>query len=92
MLKYCACPTRTPTCCKGACKLCLVGNRLTHGPEARHAPVEGEALTVFYALHQTSYYIHGYTDLTVATDHKPLIGLLNDRSVTNVDNRRLINL
>ena len=90
--KYCASTTRTPTCCKGGWKLYLVGSRFTHGPEARYAPVEGEALAVVYALHQTRNYIHGCTDLTAATYHKPLIGLLKYHSLTEVDNRRLLNL
>ena len=45
-----------------------------------------------YALHQTKYYILGCSDLTIATDHKPLVGILNDRSLTEIDNRRLLNL
>ena len=90
--KYCSCTTRTPICCEGGWKLCLVGSRFTHGPETRYAPVEGEALAVVYALHQTRYYIQGCADLTVATDHKPLVGILNERSLTDIDNRRLLNL
>ena len=30
--------------------------------------------------------------LIVATDHKPLFGVLNDRSLTDIVNRRLLNL
>ena len=92
MQKYCEFLNRIATCCKGGWKLCLVGKKFTHGPETRYAPLEDEALAVVYALYQTRYYIQGCTDLTVATDHKPLIGLLNDRSLTEVDNRRLLNL
>lgn len=90
--KYCQCPARTPICCPSGWKLCLVGSRFSHGPETRYAPIEGEALAVVYALHQTRYYIQGCSDLTVATDHKPLIGVLNDRSMTEIPNRRLLNL
>ena len=45
-----------------------------------------------YALHQTRYYIQGCTDLTIATDHKPLLGILNQRSLNDIENRRLLNL
>ena len=90
--KYCSCKSRTPICCNGGWKLCLVGSRFTHDAETRYAPVEGEALAVVYALHQTRYYIQGCTDLTIATDHKPLLGILNDRSLTEISNRRLLNL
>ena len=72
MQNCCTCPIRTPTCCKSGWKLCLVGSRFTHGPDARYAPVEVEALAVVYALHQTRCYIHGCIDLKVAIDHKPL--------------------
>ncbi|CAC5409692.1 unnamed protein product [Mytilus coruscus] len=53
---------------------------------------DGEALAVVYALHQTRYYVLGCKDLLVATDHKPLLQILNDRSLTDIDNRRLLNL
>ena len=92
MQKYCECTARTPICCKDGWKLCLVGSRFTHNAETRYAPIEGEALAVVYGLQQTRYYIQGCTDLIVATDHKPLVGVLNDRSLTEIANRRLLNL
>ena len=92
MQKYCRCASRTPICCKGGWKLCLVGSRFTHNAESRYAPIEGEALAVVYALHQTRYYTTGCQDLTVATDHKPLVGILNDRSLSEIENQRLLNL
>ena len=92
MQKYCNCPKRTPLCCKEGWKLCLAGSRFTHAAETRYAPIEGELLAVVYALHQTRYYIQGCSDLVVATDHKPLVGILNDRPLTEISNRRLLNL
>ena len=90
--KYCKCLSKTPTCCQNGWKLCLVGSRFTTPTESRYAPIEGEALAVAYALHQTRYYTLGCTDLIVATDHKPLTRILNDKSLTEIDNRRLLNL
>ena len=92
MQKYCDCTAKTPTCCKDGWQLCLVGSRFTHAAESRYAPVEGEALAVVYALHQTRYYILGCKELIIATDHKPLLRILNDRSLTEIENRRLLNL
>ena len=92
MQKYCKCSARTPVCCKDGWKLCLVGSRFTHNAEERYAPIEGEALGIVYALQQTRYYTEGCTDLIVATDHKPLVGVLNDRPLTDIANRRLLNL
>ncbi len=64
-----------------------------HDPaESRYPPVEGEALTVVYALCQTRYYILGCEDLIIATDHKPLMKILDDRPLANITNRRLLNL
>ena len=90
--KYCKCRAITPSCCQDGWHLCLVGSRFTTPAESRYAPVEGEALAVAYALHQTRYYISGCPNLIVATDHKPLVQILNDRSLSEISNRRLLNL
>ncbi|CAC5380508.1 unnamed protein product [Mytilus coruscus] len=92
MQKYCQCSSKTHTCCNDGWKLCLVGSRFTHPAESRYAPIEGDALAVVYALHQTRYYVLGCKDPLVATDHQPLLQILNDRSLTYIDNRRLLNL
>ena len=90
--KYCKCKKMSPSCCLDGWHICLVGSRFTTSAESRYAPVEGEALAVAYALHQTRYYISGCSTLIVATDHKPLIQIFNDRSLTDISNRRLLNL
>ena len=92
MQKFCHCLSKTPACCQTGWKLCLVGSRFTHPAESRYAPVEGETLAVVYALHQTRYYVLGCKDLIIATDHKPLLQILNDRSLTDITNGRLLNL
>ena len=70
----------------------MVGSRFTHPAESRYVPIEGEALAVAYALHQTRYYVLGCTNLLVSTDHKSLLQVLNDRSLTDITNRGLLNL
>ena len=92
MQKYGHCLKKTPACCQNGWKLCLVGSRFTHPAESRYAPIEGETLAVVYALHQTRYYVLGCKDLIIATDHKPLLQILIDRSLTDITNRRLLNL
>ena len=92
MQKYCNCNAKTPACCPNGCNLCLVGSRFTHPAESQYAPTEGEALAVVYELHQAPCYVLGCTDLIVATDHKPLLQILNDRSLPDIGNRRLLNL
>ena len=90
--KYCKCSTVSPTCCPDGWHICLVGSRFTTPAESRYAPIEGEALAVAYGLQQTRYYTLGCTRLIVATDHKPLIQILNDKALTDITNRRLLNL
>ena len=90
--KHCKCPSRTPVCCPDGWKLCLVGSRFTHAAESRYASIEGEALSLVYALQQTRYFVLGCQDLIIATDHKPLLRIMNDRSLAEIDNRRLLNL
>ena len=90
--QICSCPSKAPTCCPGGWRLCLVGSRFLHPAETRYAPIEGEALAVAYGLHQCRYFVLGCQDLTVAVDHKPLLNVLNDRSLADIQNRRLQNL
>ena len=90
--KYCDCDSRMPTCCPGGWKICLVGSCFTSPAESRYAPIEGEALAVVYGLHQTRYYILGCSNLIIATDHKPLLRILNDRALVDIENKRLLNL
>ena len=44
------------------------------------------------AFHKTRYYTQGCDKLLVCTDHKPLLGVLNDRSLESIDNPRLLRL
>ena len=90
--KTCACPSQVPTCCPEGWRVCLVGSRFLHDAEIRYAPIEGECLAVVYGLHKCKYFVLGCQDLVVATDHKPLINILNDRYLGDIDNKRLMKL
>ena len=92
MQKYCKCETRTPVCCHEGWRLCLVGSRFTHGPEARYAPIEGEALAIVWGLEQTEYFTQGCPKLVVVTDHKPLTKIFGDRTLDEISNTRLFRL
>ena len=69
-----------------------MGSRFLHNAENRYAPVEGECLAVVYGLQKCKYFLLGCTNLTVATDHKLLLSILNDRCLADIKNRRLGNL
>ena len=81
--------TDAPNCCRDGWRLIFAGSRFTTDAESRYAPIEGEALAIAYALEKCKMFTLGCNDLTVATDHKPLIKILGDCSLDNIKNPRL---
>ena len=61
--------------------MCLVGSSFTSPAESNHASIEGECLGVVNALKMTSFYRQGCEKLIVGVDHKPLLGVLNDKAL-----------
>ena len=90
--KHCPCTTQQPLCCKLGWKVTLIGSRFTTSAESRYSPVEGEALAIVDALDKARYFILGCPDLTIITDHKPLVKLFGDRSLDDIPNPRLLRL
>ena len=91
MQKHCEC-TVDPPCCENGWKITLAGSRQLKPAESRYAPVEGEMLAVVWGLNQTRYFTQGCKDLLVLTDHKPLLKLLGDRTLDEIENMRLFRL
>ena len=92
MQKTCECSGRTPLCCPTGWQVTAVGSRFNHSAETRYHPVEGEMLAVAWALDNTKYFTRGHPDLTVVVDHRPLLKLLGDRKMADIENPRLHNL
>ena len=90
--KRCSCKEINPYCCSGGWQVVLAGSRFTKDAETRYPPVEGEALAVAWALSVTRHYTLGNHKLVVATDHKPLLKVLGDRRLEDIDNPRLLRL
>ena len=90
--KHCKCQSSQPFCCKTGWKIAHVGSRFTSSAESRYAPIEGEALAVVSALENARHFVLGCSDLTIATDHKPLLKVFGDRSLEDIHNPRLIRL
>ena len=90
--KWCECTQIHPRCCNDGWKIVLAGGRFTKPAESRYSPVEGELLAVVDALQKTRHFILGCDKLVVAVDHKPLLGLLNDKSLADIENPRLLML
>lgn len=90
---YCACQSAdNPFCCKGGWHLTLRGSRHLTPTEAGCAPIEGEALAVTWCLQKARLFLLGCPNLTIITDHWPLVKLLGDRALKEVINPRLFNL
>ena len=92
MQKHCLCPEVSPVCCTSGWKVTFCNSRFTSPAESRYSPVEGECLAVAWALKKAKYWVLGARDLWVATDHKPLLGLLNDKALEGIENPRLLRL
>ena len=92
MQKWCHCEKLHPSCCPEGWKLVLAGGRFTKPAESRYSPVEGELLAVTDALFKARHFVLGCDKLTVAVDHKPLLGILNDKSLADIENPRLLML
>ena len=90
--KRCHCTNMTPICCTGGWELTFCNSRYTTPAESRYAPIEGECLAVAWGLKKARYFVAGCKDLIVATDHKPLLGILNDKELDSIDNGRLVKL
>ena len=67
----------------------MIGSRFNNRAETNYSPVEGEALAVTNGLKKTRYYTLGCEKLTIGVDHKPLLGILNDTCLEDIDNPRL---
>ena len=91
--KFCDCQMdRAPLCCPEGWKLVFAGSRFTKGAEARYAPTEGEALAVAWALNHAQVFTKGCPNIIISTDHKPLLGILNDKPMEDIKNPRILRL
>ena len=90
--KQCNCSNLSPVCCSDGWSLVFAGSRFTSPAESRYSPVEGEALAVAWALERAKHFVLGCPTLVVAVDHKPLLKLLGDRHLEDIENPRLQNL
>ena len=90
--KHCQCTMVSPTCCENGWKVIYAGSRFTNKAESNYAPTEGEALAVAWSLENPRLFTLGCPNLVVATDHKPLLGIFNDRALDKISNPRVQSL
>ena len=94
MQKHCHCNSDIPSCCREGWKLVFAGSQFNNKAESKYCPIEGECLAVVKALHKRTvrYFVIGCRDLVIVTDHKPLVKLLGNRKLEDIDNPRLLRL
>ena len=68
----------------------MAGSRFLKPAESRYAPVEGEALAVVWCLRKAKLFLIGCPNLTLVTDHKPLVKLFDDKELKDIENPRLL--
>ena len=91
--KHCKCPTeKSVLCCPDGWRLVFTGSRFTNSAESGYSPTEGEALAVTFALKHSHHYVYGCQDLIIVTDHKPLLGIFNNRDLSTIENPRILRL
>ena len=90
--KHCSCTNQSPGCCVNGWRITLASSRFLKPAERNYAPVEGEALGVAWGLEQTKYFTMGCNNLLVVTDHSPLIKVLGDRRLDEINNPRLFRI
>ena len=91
--KHCSCPNdKAPTCCREGWKLIFAGSRFTKGAESNYSPTEGESLAIAWSINHAKLFVLGCKSLIVVSDHKPLLGIFNNRTLTDIDNPRICRL
>ena len=91
--KHCDCKeivNHKSLCCEDGWKLAFCNSRHTLPSESDYAPIEGEALAVSWALRKGRMFLLGCPKFNVITDHQPLIKILDDKSLGDIENPRLV--
>lgn len=65
------------------------GSRVLSSAESRYAMVELELLAVTWALQKCRLYLLGLPFFKISVDHKPLIPILNQKTLDEIENQRL---
>jgi hypothetical protein len=68
------------------------GSRFVTPTESRYAVVELEMLAVEWAVNKCRVYLLGLPEFSIITDHKPLVPILNQKGLHDVDNPRLMRM
>lgn len=90
--KYCECQSLIPGCCKEGWQTVLVASKFNQPAVSRYHSIEGEAYAAAWALDKCKLFVLGYPNLTLVTDHKPLLAILgHEQELSDLINPRLMN-
>ena len=70
-------------------KLVQCGSRFLTDVESRYAVVELEMLAITWAVRKCHIYLAGMPEFRLITDHRPLVPILNTKSLVEIENPRL---
>lgn len=73
----------------GTWHLIQCGSRFLTETETRYAVIEVEMLAIVWAVKKCALYLQGMQKFEVATDHRPLIPILNAKGLQDIANPRL---
>ena len=73
----------------GRWRVIQAGSRFLSDAETRYATIELEALAVCWALQKCRLFVGGLSNVEVLTDHRPLVPILNSKTLDEIENPRL---
>ena len=76
----------------GSWRVAQAGSRFLSNAETHYAMIELELLAISWAAHKCRLFLEGLPQFEIITDHRPLIPILNDYSLDQVENPHLQHL
>jgi len=67
-----------------------LGSRALTDAETRYAPIEAEITAITWALRQARKFLIGVPRFNIYTDHRPLVSLINNKRLEEVENMRIL--
>ena len=74
---------------EGRWRVIQAGSRFLSDAETRYATIELEALAVCWALQKCRLFVCGLPSVETLTDHRPLVPILNGKTLDEIENPRL---
>ena len=73
----------------GTWRMIQAGSRFLSDAESRYAVIELEALSVAWAIRKCRLFLCGLPLFQILTDHRPLVPILNSKTLDEIENPRL---